>query len=122
MEAPAMSLPRYAVARMTRLRYVRFALDHQQHTAAVLNVGPQEAAQSSANGLWIVAQIEPFAEVQAEDALAGQSLRLMGYPFNGQLTYGITAPDATAALTAHACRVVAPSARTGEHSGDSSKP
>lgn len=91
-----MSLPDYAVARLNRLTYVRFALDHQGHSATVLNTGPQEAAHSSANGLWVHAQIEPFIEVHQVDDLSGMVLRLMGAPFRGQVVYPIetaTEPD-----------------------------
>lgn len=84
-----MTLPRYALARLTRFRYVRFQLDHDAQTARVLNIGPQEVAHSSANGIWVHAHLEPFQEVQQVEDLQNRTLRLMGYPFNEQRVYRI---------------------------------
>lgn len=95
-----MSLPRYAVARLTRQTYVRFQLDHDTATARALNAGPQEAVHSSANGNWVLGQIEPFDEVQALGLLPGLRLRLMGAPFNTLVVYDI----AETALKEAVCR------------------
>jgi len=84
-----MKPPAFALARLSRLTYLRFRLDHQAQTATPLNVGPVEAAHSSANGAWITADIEPYADVRDRDQLAGLTLRLQGHPFNGKTTYTI---------------------------------
>lgn len=91
-----MTLPAYAVARLSRLTYVRFALDHHHFTACALNAGPLEAAHSSMNGEWVLAQIEPFADVHRFGEIPGLMLRLMGAPFRGTVVYAIAdqvAPD-----------------------------
>jgi hypothetical protein len=79
----------FALARLDRLTYVRFALDHAQQIAKVLNVGPQEAAHSSANGIWVHAQIEPLKPLHRVEDVAGCTLRLMGHPFRGDAVYAI---------------------------------
>ena len=82
-------LPRYAIARLTFMTYVRFELDHHTMTAKAIGAGPHEAAHSSANGLWILAQIEDFKEAHRLGELPGLMLRLIGHPFNGQIRYDI---------------------------------
>ena len=71
------------------MRFVRFLLDHDQQTALVLNTGPQEAVHSTANGCWVLADIQPFQDFYRLDGLAGLSLLLIGHPFNGNVSYEI---------------------------------
>lgn len=84
-----MTLPTLAIARLTFHTYVRFRLDHDRHTARPISAGPQEARHSSANGLWVQAQIEPFHEVHRIGEVPGLVLRLMGAPFRGAVVYEI---------------------------------
>jgi hypothetical protein len=86
-------LPTLAIARLTFWTFVRFALDHDRGTAQVLNTGPWEAAHSSAYGCWVLARIEPFADVQVLDQVPGLHLRLMGAPFYGLIVYDILDKD-----------------------------
>lgn len=82
------SLHPFAIARLDFHRYVRFALDHDRHTAVVERIGPREVAHGLAC-LGVHAEIEPFADVQEVEKLAGLSLRLMGFPWNTKVTYAI---------------------------------
>ena len=82
-------LPEYATAQLTRLTYVRFRLDHDNLTATAIGAGPLEAKHSSANGLWIHAQLEPYKDIHRIGEIPGLMLRLMGEPFNGQVRYEV---------------------------------
>jgi len=82
-------LPEYATAQLTRLTYVRFRLDHDNLTATAIGAGPLEAKHSSANGIWIHAQLEPFKEMHRIGEVPGLMLRLMGEPFRGLVVYDV---------------------------------
>lgn len=84
-----MSLPQYAIAQLTFWTYVRFALDHDTLTAKAIGAGPLEAKHSSANGIWVHAQLEPFKEAHRIGEVPGLMLRLMGQPFKGLVVYDV---------------------------------
>lgn len=83
-----MSLPTFAMAQLDRLTYVRFLLDHDRQQATMLNTGPSEAWGGTASD-GVLAQIEPYAYIHNPDDLPGQTLRLMGHPFNTLVVYDI---------------------------------
>lgn len=81
----------HARAVLAHLTDVRFALDHEKGTARVLTSFPSEVPPS---GIWggVHALIEPWAEHHDRDLrlLGGKTLRLMGWPFSGDVYYTIT--------------------------------
>lgn len=82
----------FALALLDRLTTGRFELDHDRRTARLVAEFPTEASHGSVTS-GVHAELHPFGDVYAglvpRDELYKHPLRLMGYPFNGQIVYRV---------------------------------
>lgn len=81
-----------ALALLDRLTMGQFELDHDRHTARLIHEFPAEASHGSITS-GVTAQLHPYSDVYEglvpRDQLHQHPLRLMGYPFNGNIVYRV---------------------------------